>query len=317
MFLDAFRQREDERGAVIVNEPLRELLSFRRPRDSVAAAVRQAQLDALVRLVPVTVGSQLLAAGLIAGSLRGSVADVWLALWFGAMLAIGAARGTRALRVRSDPVYAERKPPNLIAIVRIIAVVAMLWLVPPVFWFEQADAEHQMMMGVVLIALMSAGTVSLGSVPQAVLVYLGILMIGGLVMTSHFTSSVHMVLMAILTLVLSIAAIANARRFIGHVRTQIELREQSEPAAATGCGKSMRRGGCATCRRRWRKPPVGRCPSSSAARPMRSSIRTARLCSSRPGSARSPAMPSAASPSGMSPSRCTTAVAGGRCRASR
>ena len=103
-----------------------------------------------------------------------------------------------------------------------------MWLIPPIFWFGQADTEHQMMLGVLIVALMSAGSVSLATVPQACLIYIAILTVGGLVMTSQFEKPVHMALMVIFAFAICGAAIASARRFVGHVRTQIELQEQSE-----------------------------------------------------------------------------------------
>ena len=223
----AFRPRGDEPGTAQATDSLRDLLSFREPVDAVGQAVRRAQLDALVRLVPVTVASQLLAAGLVAWSLRGTVADLWLVLWFLLALIICTARGLRALRLRLDPEYARRKPPNLKAITAIIALLGSMWLIPPVFWFALADTERQMMLGVLVVALMSAAGVSLATVPQACLAYISILAVGGLVMTSQFESPVHMGLMVIFAFAIGGAAIASARRFVAHVRTQIELQEQS------------------------------------------------------------------------------------------
>ena len=223
----AFRPRQGEPGTVPATDSLRDLLSFKEPADTVGRAIRSAQLDALVRLVPVTVASQLLAAGLVAWSLRGTVADLWLSIWFLGALIMCAVRGVRAIRLRVDPDYARRKPPNLKAITLIIALLGSMWLIPPVFWFEHADTEHQMMLGVLVVALMSAAGVSLTTVPQACLVYIAILTLGGLVMTSQFESPVHMGLILIFAFAVSGAAVANARRFVGHVRTQIELREQS------------------------------------------------------------------------------------------
>jgi diguanylate cyclase (GGDEF)-like protein len=228
-FFQAFRPRDGEPGTVSAKIPLRDLLSFREPRDAVSAAIRRAQLEALVRLVPATVGSQLIAAGLVALSLRGMVADRSLAIWFGVAFLICLARGMRAHRLRTDPDYARRKPARLKAIVFIIAMLGTMWLAPPILWFDQVDTEHQMMMGVLVVALMSAGSVSLASVPQAALIYIAILASGGLVMTSQFNHwPVHMSLMTIFAAALSFAVIANGKRFIGHVRTQFELREQSE-----------------------------------------------------------------------------------------
>jgi PAS domain-containing protein len=101
-----------------------------------------------------------------------------------------------------------------------------MWLVPPVFWFE-CRCGAQMMLGVLVVALMSAAGVSLSTVPQACLVYLGILTLGG----CHdvpVCQPVHMALMVVFAFAVGGAAVASARRFVGHVRTQIELQEQSE-----------------------------------------------------------------------------------------
>ena len=55
---------------------------------------------------------------------------------------------------------------------------ASLWLVPPLFWFDAADADQQMFMCVVMAALVSAGSITLVSLPQAAILYVGILTIG-------------------------------------------------------------------------------------------------------------------------------------------
>ena len=223
----AFRPREGEPGTIQATDSLRSLLSFEEPTDIVGRAIRTAQLDALVRMVPVTVASQLFAAGLIAWSLRGMIPDIWLGLWFGVAFILCSARTYRALRLRRDADYARRKPPNLKTITLIVTLLGLMWLVPSVFWFEHADTEHRMMLGVLCVALMSAAGVSLATVPQACLVYLGLLTIGGLKMTSQFHNPIHMGLMLIFAGAVGSAAIASARRFVGHVRTQIELQEQS------------------------------------------------------------------------------------------
>jgi len=223
----AFRPREGEPGSIRSTAELRDLLTFREPTDLVGRAVRAAQLEALVRMVPITVAAQLIAAGLVAWSLRGMVADFWLEIWFGGAVTLCSSRAYRALRLRRDPDYARRKPPNLKAITTIVALLGIMWLVPPVFWFGHVDTEHQMMLGVLCIALMSAAGVSLSTVPQACLVYLSILTVGGLVMTAQLTSPVHMGLMLIFAFAVTSATIVSARRFVGHVRTQIDLQEQS------------------------------------------------------------------------------------------
>jgi diguanylate cyclase (GGDEF)-like protein len=229
MLLQAFRQKDGEAGAVVPSDTLAELLSFRKPSDAVSAAIRKAQLEALVRLVPVTISSQLLAALLVCLSLRSDVPSAQRFAWFGAMLIICVLRGGRALRVRIDPDYAARKPPELRAIVVVISILATLWLVPPIFWFASANLGEQMILCVLGVGLMSAATISLASVPQAALPYLAIMCAGGMVMAAQLNGSRTIIALELLyTWVLMWAAILNARRFVSHVRAQLELQEQSE-----------------------------------------------------------------------------------------
>ena len=229
MILHAFRQRRGEAGSVESTESLRDLLSFREPRDAVSAAVRRAQLDALIRLVPVTVTSQLLAAVLVGIALYGHVPTVELAAWFSATLAICVLRGGRALRVRLDPDYAERKPPQLKAVVIIICLLGLLWLLPPLLWFDTVDLDEKLLLCMLAAGLMCGASVSLASVPQAGIPYVTLMCVGGVLMSAQFEDALQMVLLQVLFgWVLSWAIILNARRFINHVRAQLELHEQSE-----------------------------------------------------------------------------------------
>ena len=229
VILHAFRQRTGETGSVEAAEPLRNLLSFREPRDAVSAAVRRAQLEALIRLVPVTVASQLLAAVLVALALYRHVPVLQLAAWLSATFGICLLRGGRALRVRLDPAYAERKPPRLKAVVIIIGLLGLLWLVPPIFWFGRVDVDEKLLLCMLAVGLMSGATVSLASVPQAAIPYVALMCGGGVVMAAQFEDAVQMVLLQTLfAWVLWWAIVLNARRFISHVRGQLELQEQSE-----------------------------------------------------------------------------------------
>ena len=86
----------------------RELLSLATPCDRTGKAVRQAQIDALVRLVPATVAIQVLTAAVMVVGLRDTIDNFQLGLWFGAALLLCFSRGVRAVRLRQDPKYAEQ-----------------------------------------------------------------------------------------------------------------------------------------------------------------------------------------------------------------
>ena len=110
--------------------------------------------------------------------LRDTTDNFQLGLWFGAALLLCFMRGVRAVRLRHDPEYAERYPPRTGAICLLIAVLASLWLVPPLFWFDAAEPAQKIFMCVVMAALVSAGSITLVSLPQAAVLYVGILTIG-------------------------------------------------------------------------------------------------------------------------------------------
>ena len=229
MILQAFRQKEGEAGSVKSIEPLRELLSLKEPRDAVSAAVRAAQIEALIRLVPVTVSCQLLAAFLVTVAISGHVSGLGLFLWLSAMVGICVLRGGRALRVRLDPDYARRKPPKLSAIVSIVSLLALLWLVPTIFWFGSVDLDEKILLCIVMAGLMSGASVSLASVPQAGIPYVALICVGAVVMGAQFKDAMQMVTLEVLfACVLCWAMVLNARRFISHVRGQLDLQEQSE-----------------------------------------------------------------------------------------
>ena len=206
----------------------RELLSLNTPRDRISRAVRQSQIDALVRLVPATVAIQILTASVMVVGLRDTTDNFQLGLWFGAALLFCFMRGVRAVRLRHDPEYAERYPPRTGTICLLVVILASLWLVPPLLWFDAARPDQKIFMCVVMAALISAGSITLVSMPQAAVLYVGMFTIGCAALTLKLHSPSMFGLMIVYAGVLIINVLATARQFIAHSRDRIELREQGE-----------------------------------------------------------------------------------------
>ena len=204
------------------------MLSLAPPRDRIGRAVRQAQIDALVRLVPATVAIQILTAAVMVVALRDTTDHFQLGLWFGAALLICFMRGVRAVRLRHDPEYAERYPARTETICLLIAVLASLWLVPPLYWFDQAGPPEKIFMCVIMAALVSAGSITLVSLPQAAVLYVGMLSIGCAALTLKLGSPGMFGLVIVYAGVLMSNVLSTARQFITHSRDRIELREQGE-----------------------------------------------------------------------------------------
>lgn len=206
----------------------RDILSVAPPRDRITRAVRQAQIDALIRLVPATVAVQILTAAVMVMGLRGSIDNFQLGLWFGAALLLCFMRGVRAARLRIDAKYAERHPARLETICVIVSILAALWLVPPLAWFDAAGADERVFMCVAIAALLSAGSITLISLPQAALLYIGFLTVGCAALALKFDNMATFGLVFLYSGVLAINVLSTAQQFIAHTRDRIELREQGE-----------------------------------------------------------------------------------------
>jgi diguanylate cyclase (GGDEF)-like protein len=203
-------------------------LSIGTPKDRIGRAVRQAQIDALIRLVPATVAIQILTAAVMVVGLRDTTDNFQLGLWFGAALLLCFTRGVRAVRLRQDPEYAEAYPSSTARICIQICLLASLWLVPPLYWFDTAAPSQQIFMCVVMAALVSAGSITLVSLPQAALLYVGFLAIGCVSLTIKLDSPSMLALVLVYAVVLIANVLSTARQFVAHSRDRIELREQGE-----------------------------------------------------------------------------------------
>jgi diguanylate cyclase (GGDEF)-like protein len=204
------------------------LLSLDTPRDRIGRAVRQAQIDALVRLVPATVAIQVLTASVMVVGLRDTTNNFQLGLWFGGALLICFMRGVRAVRLRHDPDYAEQYPARTGTICLLVATLAAMWAIPPIFWFDTAEPAQKIFMCVVMAALVSAGSITLVSLPQAAILYVGFLTIGCVTLTLKLGSPSMFGLVVVYAAVLISNILSTARQFIAHARDRFELREQGE-----------------------------------------------------------------------------------------
>ena len=207
---------------------LSEALSLRTPRGPLEWAVRKAQLDAFVRLVPVTVLTQLVAAAVLVTVFRGTVDSLWLGLWFGAATGLCFLRFVRAIRLRRDRDYARAHPPKLITICLIVTALAALWLIPVIYWFDTAGADQRLFLCVLVAALMSAGTLTMVSVPPAALLYVCIMLGATSIITFELDQMPMLFLAVVYGGMLCWAVIANARHFIDHIRARFELEERGE-----------------------------------------------------------------------------------------
>ena len=223
-----FKIRRHELDSNADQVSLRELLSLARPTEPKPVAIRQAQLEALVRMVPATLLGQFVAAAIVAASLVGPIPAMQLVAWVSLALGLCLVRGIRAYRLRVDINYARRRPADARAITWVITVLAMMWLIPPFFWFGQVGLSEQIVMFLVGMGLMSVGLVTLTTLPRAVLNYVLLLSAGNVVMAVQLGNRTLIGLTLLYGVTVMWVAMAVARRFFEQVRSRYDLEERSE-----------------------------------------------------------------------------------------
>jgi hypothetical protein len=205
-----------------------DLLSFRTPVDRLSRAVRDAQLESLLKLVPATVGVQIVTAAILVATVRDSVPNFQLGLWLGSIMLICFFRGVRAVRLRHEPAYAAKHPAKASYVCMAVAALALLWMVVPLFWFDEFTPEAQVVTCVIFAAMLCGGSITLISLPQAALTHIVIYMVSCAFLTLSFSGTQLFLLSLMYGGILTSNVLGTARQFIAHTRDRIELREQGE-----------------------------------------------------------------------------------------
>ena len=223
-----FRIRDHELDSNADHVTLRDLLSIAPPTEPRLVAIRQAQVGALVRMVPITLLGQFIAAAVVAGSLVGTIPAIQLACWLAAALGLCILRSIRAYRLRSDVDYARRKPADARSITWVITILAAMWLVPPIFWAPQVDLADRVILFLVGMGLMSVGIVTLTTLPRAMLNYVLLLGTGNLIMAIQLGNTTLIGLTILYVIAVIWILLTVAQRFFAQVRSRFDLEERGE-----------------------------------------------------------------------------------------
>jgi diguanylate cyclase (GGDEF)-like protein len=206
------------------------LLRTSEPRGGIDRAIHRAQVDALIRLVPAILGSQVLAGLLLVVTLADTVPLSWTLSWFATLATLCVWRGLRAWRLRADRDYAQRNPATYrtAKIMTVASVLSALWLVPPIFFFDSADTPDRIFLIILAVGMLSAGSYTMATVPVAALTFIWALAGGAMFMSLHFHEHWLAAAMPLYAALMSGAVISHARDFINHVRRRLQLQEQGE-----------------------------------------------------------------------------------------
>ena len=198
------------------------------PRDCLGHRVREGQVDAFVRLVPLTVSINIAAALVLAACLARDVPAWEVFTWFGVFTSFCLLRWIRVVRLGRDAVYASARPPTIRTIMPSVMLLSLLWIMPALFWFGQLQVTNKVVTILVLFGMASGASVTLSTVPLAALCYVAAATFAGLLSLTQFDQITVPLLLPLFAVLLSYAVLWNARQFAGHLAATLELEEKAE-----------------------------------------------------------------------------------------
>jgi diguanylate cyclase (GGDEF)-like protein/PAS domain S-box-containing protein len=195
-----------------------------------ARRIRAAQIDAIVQFVPLTMGINLLNAGVIVYAFWSTGANVFLAVWgtvIGLLASAGLLSWQRSRRAR--PTEASSR-----AVRRVVlhaAALSVVWGMAPVVLFPDASPMGQMIIACLMAGMISGGAYSLSSVPRAGLAYTWILCVAcaaALLLAPQRPFAFFAGFLLCYGIFISRYLLAHGNLFVERLRDQVKLQGQSE-----------------------------------------------------------------------------------------
>jgi signal transduction histidine kinase/DNA-binding NarL/FixJ family response regulator len=192
--------------------------------------VRAKQIDAVTRLVPVTMTINLANVAIILFIFWNTGSNIFLSGW---ALAITSAAG---MSIRSW-VRTRRQPPNEVsrrATRRMTIqsfVMALVWGAMPVVLLPAIGPTHQLIVACLMAGMISAGGFTLSTVPSAGLVYTWTMSVASAValvlcrVDAYLFSAIFLLIYAVF---ISRNIVSNGKLFFDNLRAQLQLERQTE-----------------------------------------------------------------------------------------
>jgi diguanylate cyclase (GGDEF)-like protein len=193
-----------------------------------AGSLRAEQLQAVLRLTPLTMAVNLINAGLVCGTFWHSANPWLLAAWTGVVLLVVAQGGRAWLKRTMHPTASGRAIRNA---TRHAALLGVVWGAVPVFLFRQADGPEQLLIAAITTGMICAGGFALATIPKAATAYVVILSSAGVwtLIEAHFRLALALgVLLGCYGLIVLASVWSNARLFVDHLMAQAEAERQKQ-----------------------------------------------------------------------------------------
>ncbi len=203
-----------------------------RAEEGIAATFRARQLQAVLRLAPLTLLANALNVLLVVGSFWASAPRGFLVVW-GAAVAWAVWRGLGAWRHwrRSGDTWLRASPRAMRRATLNAAVLAALWAVVLLVLFTDADGPHQLMLAAITTGMICAGGFALATTPMAGTAW--VVVLGSSAAVALFRASFPLALpvsalLVIYSLIVIASVWATARLFGARLMAEAEAERQNE-----------------------------------------------------------------------------------------
>jgi signal transduction histidine kinase/FixJ family two-component response regulator len=193
-------------------------------------SIRAKQIDAVRRLVPVTMGVAMLNVIIVLILFWGRGWNGFLAVW-GLTLASTASFALRAWRRFHRRPPQEASPRTARHLMRQAFFLAAIWGTLPLALFSRVEPTSQLILACLMVGMMSGGAFTLSTFPRAGLVYLAtmtIACVGALLLCGTGPYLVTAVFLLLFAFFMARNVVSQGNLFLGNLKAQLKLEQQTE-----------------------------------------------------------------------------------------
>jgi diguanylate cyclase (GGDEF)-like protein/PAS domain S-box-containing protein len=202
------------------------------PDEALGGQIRAEQIRAVLRLTPLAVVANLLNVSVVVYALSGLVSTFALSVWAIPVVVV-IVIPIRGWFLLSKRIGMQSASPRAIRrMSRNSAILAILWGILTVSFFNQVDTVHQLLIACVISGLMFGGAFVLAAVPSAAIVYVFIMSVASLIPLLVSNNPIYYFDMAglliIYACVLVVSVLWNGRIFIDRLLAEAGREQQSQ-----------------------------------------------------------------------------------------
>ncbi|MBW7966390.1 ATP-binding protein [Bradyrhizobium sp. BR 10261] len=192
--------------------------------------IRAKQIDAVTRLIPVTMAVTMLNVAIVLILFWGRGWNDFLAIWGATLTAVASVAVRAWQRSHLNPPQ-EASPRTARQMLRQAFFLAAIWGTLPLALFSRVGPTSQLILACLMVGMMSGGAFTLSTFPRAGLVYLATMTVacaGSLLLCGTGPYLVTAVFLLLFAFFMARNIVSQGNLFLGNLKAQLDLERQTE-----------------------------------------------------------------------------------------